>query len=188
VAADMSEGSAVILSCRLVCLDERKKHSVSSQTLFGPIAPAVVVLRNGRHASRECHPGLLGGREDVNVRWQQVRVVQGADPDEFDQRSETRIRAPDRDPAFRAASDKLTTSALGRRVNELRFRAELSDSIRLDQGIECERSAGLSLAPATMTTVHDEWSRFDPVSDRSAITASFSWKRFRLWHGQCSSV
>lgn len=188
MTVELSEGSGVTLFRGLVRLDERKKYPVSSKTLFGPIAPAVVVLRNGGHASRDYHPGLLGGREDVNVRWQQVRVVQGAHSDELDQRPDAGIVAPNRDPAFRAAGDELTTSALRRRVNELWFPAKLSDSIRLDQGIECERSTGLSLAPAAMATVDEERSRFDSVSDRPAVTASFSWEQFRLWHGRCSFV
>lgn len=184
----MSEGLGVALFRRLVRLDERKKHPVSSKTLFRPIAPTVVVLRNGGYAGRKHHPGLLGGREDVNVRWQQVWVVQGAHSDELDQRPDAGIVAPDRDPAFRAAGNELTTSARGRRVNELWLPAKLSDSIRLDQGIECERSTGLSLAPAAMATVDEKRSRFDSVSDRPAVTAAFSWEHFRLRHGQCNSA
>lgn len=177
------EGSGVTLLRRLVRLDLRKKASVASKTLFGPIAPPVVVLWDGGRAFREYYPGLPGGREDMNIWRQKVRVVQRAHSYEVDQGSGAGIVAPDRNPARGTSGDELSAATCGRRVDELWRLAKLSDAICLDQGIEREGSSGLSLAPAAVAAVDKERGRFHSVPNRPAVTTALGWERIRAWHG-----
>jgi hypothetical protein len=48
----------------------------------------------------------------------------------------------------------------------------MNDAVCLDHGIERERRAALSLAPATMTTMYEKWWRCHAIADKGAVAAT----------------
>ena len=70
------------------------------------------------------------------------------------------------------AGDPLALAACARSENDLGLGAKVRDIVALDHGVERECSPSLSLAPATMTAVDNERSRFYLISHLLAIATS----------------
>ena len=132
-----------------------------------PQRRAAVVLRDGRHAFGQQHPGLLRRREDVDVGRKVVRRVERAHADEAQLRIAA-VVAPQRDAAGRAARDALALAAVGRRVDEVGRPAQQLHAVGLDQRVERERRARLALAPAAVAAVHVHGPRMQPVAHGTA--------------------
>src|SRR5215470_17521984 len=90
---------------RLSCL--RPHEPATLQALSRPDCVKIVEFRNRLRARWQRYPRLLGGRENVNVRRTEIRVVHSADADEPYGGAGLRVVAPNRDPAGRAAGDLL---------------------------------------------------------------------------------
>lgn len=152
------------------CLCEQRGPSLQA---FGrPVSTALVVLRYGGCSRRQNDPGLLGCREDVDVRRQPIGLVECADPDETQERTGARIVTPDRDAACRATGDLLALAACGRCRDHFRLGAEQRDAVGLDECVQRECGAGLALAPAAVTTMDEEWAALQAVADVPATTAA----------------
>ena len=141
-----------------------------------------VEFRNRLCAGRQRHPRLLGGRENVNVRWTEIRVVHGTDADEPSGGTGLRVVTPNRNLARRAASNLLTLAARRRRRDEFGFTGRVYDTIGFIESVERMRGAGLTLAPTAMASMNNQWSSNQPISDLSACASTFHvW----LHHQQC---
>src|SRR4051812_20410370 len=84
--------------------------------------------------------------------------------------------APEREPAVRAARDRLPHAALGRRIDELGLRREPREALGFDQRVERKGGAGFALAPAAMAAVDEKRRALQPVADCAAVAAAFAWK------------
>jgi len=54
---------------------------------------------------------------------------------------------------------------------------EKMHSVRLNQGVYCERRSVLALAPTAVAAVNDEWSRFHPEAHVAAGAATIVYVR-----------
>ena len=143
------------------------------QALSGPDFVEIVEFRNRLCTGRQCHPRLLGRRENVNVRRTEIRVVHGADADEPNGGTSLRVVTPNRNPAGRAASNLLTLAARRRRPDEFGLTGRVYDTIGLIESVERMRGAGLTLAPTTMASMNYQWRSNQPISDLSACASAF---------------
>src|SRR5262249_29842307 len=80
----------------------------------------------------------------------------------------TAILAPHRRSTRRAAKDLVRSAAVGRHRNRPRFAGNELDPVGLDQRIDDEGAAGLALAIAAVTAMHEHRHRTEVVSDRAA--------------------
>ena len=80
-------GQASPIERGLVCRYGREKLFPASEAFGRPVLLALVVPGHGGHPARELHPRLFRGREDMDVGRQEIRLVEGADPNELDHRS-----------------------------------------------------------------------------------------------------
>ena len=94
---------------RLLCF--RPHEPPTLQALGRPDGVEIIEFGDGLAARWQRYPRLLGGRENVDVRRTEIRVVHGADADEPDGWTGLRVVAPNRDSAGRAASNLLTPAA-----------------------------------------------------------------------------
>ena len=85
-----------------------------------------------------------------------------------------RVLAEDRDLARRATPDHLRLPAAARHGNRLRLAGEELHPVGLDQEVDDERAARLSLAVQAMTAVHEEWFGNEPIADCSAGATTFT--------------
>src|SRR5690349_19701220 len=108
----------------------------------------------------------------MHIGREAIRLIERSDTHEGEPLSEAGVVAPDGDLAARAAHDALALAAVTRSGHPLRLSAKRHETGGLDQGIEHEGTAGLALAPATVTTVHDERSARQPVADGTAGAAA----------------
>src|SRR6516162_6741718 len=89
----------------------RPHESAALQALGRPDCVQIVEFRNRLGTSWQRHPRLLGGRENVDVRRTEIRVVHRTNADEPNGRPGLRVVAPNRDPAGWAAGDLLALAA-----------------------------------------------------------------------------
>src|SRR6516164_11230137 len=89
----------------------RPHEPATLQALSRPDRVEIVEFRNRLGAGWQRHPRLLGGREYVDVRRTEIRIVHGAHADEADGGTGLRVVAPNRDSAGQAASDLLALAA-----------------------------------------------------------------------------
>src|SRR6478735_10769206 len=101
------------------------------------------------------YPRLLGRSENMDVRRQPVGLVESADAHEADRIAASAIVAPQRDAALRTTADALALAAVRRRIDDFDAALQQLHSIAFQQRIQRERGAGLALAPAAVTTMHE---------------------------------
>jgi len=74
----------------------------------------------------------------MDIGRQAVGLVERADAHEADRLPGSRVVAPKRDAAFRAARDPLPLAARCRNIGRLGFALHKHDAVGLDQGVERE--------------------------------------------------
>src|SRR5262245_9813941 len=94
-----------------------------------------------------------------------IRIVKCSHPHKAYGFSGTRIVAPKRDVALRAARDLLALSAVGRRQHDLWGSGQELDPVCFDHRIDDERRAGLPLAPPAMTAVYEQGFACHPIAN-----------------------
>src|SRR5215469_10430860 len=154
------------------------------QALGWPECIEIVELRNRLSAERQCHPRLLGGRENVDVGWTEIWVVHGADADEPDSGTCLRVVAPNRDIAGRAAGNLLTLATRRRRHDDFGLTGGVHDTIGLIERVESMRGPGLALAPTAMVSMDNQWRSNQSISDLPAGAPAF---HIRLHRGYVRS-
>src|SRR5262245_2545155 len=82
----------------------------------------------------------------------------------------------------------MRTAAFGRHGYCLELPCEQFDAVRLDDAIDREGAAGLTLAIATMAAIHEHRRRLEPVTHRSAKTAAFEMTGLGHDHRSCTSM
>ena len=123
-------------------------------------------------AGRQRHPWLLGGRENVNVRRTEIRVVHGTDAGRTRQQPAPVIY-PNRNAARRAASNLLTLAARRGRPDKFGLAGRVYDTIGFIESVERMRSASLTLAPTAMASMNNQWRSNQHISDLSACAPAF---------------
>src|SRR5262245_21965366 len=154
------------------------------QALGWPDCIEIVELRNRLSAERQCHPRLLGGRENVDVGWTEIWVVHGADADEPDGGTCLRVVAPNRDMAGRAAGNLLTLATRRRRHDDFGLIGSVHDTIGLIERVQSMRGSGLALAPTAMAGMDNQWRSNQKISDLPAGAPAF---HIRLHRGYVRS-
>src|SRR5262249_12917934 len=89
-----------------------EQRAAGCEALRGPVSVAVVVLFDRGHPRGKDHPRLLRRREDMDIRWQAIRFVEGADANEPHGIAGPGVIAPYRDTAMGTARDLLSLSAV----------------------------------------------------------------------------
>src|SRR6516225_1778392 len=156
---------------RLLCFCPHEPAAI--QALGRPDFVDIVEFRDRLCAGWQRHPRLLGGRENVNVRWTEIRVVHGPDADEPNGGTGLRVVAPNRNLARRAARNLLTLAARRGRPDEFGFTGRVYDTIGFVESVERMRGAGLTLAPTAMASMNNQWPSNQPISDLSACASAF---------------
>ena len=156
---------------RLLCFCPHEPAAL--QALGRPDCVDIVEFRNRLCAGRQRHPRLLGGRENVNVRRTEIRVVHGTDADEPNGGTGLRVVTPNRNPARRAASNLLTLAARRGRPDEFGLTGRVYDAIGFIESIERMRSASLTLAPTAMASMNNQWRSNQPISDLATCAPAF---------------
>src|SRR5215213_10203993 len=136
----------------------------------GPQLLRVVVDVERRNRVRERHPRKLRAREDVNVGRDRRRVVECAGANEPD--LATRVLAVERHLARRAPPDPLLLAAATRDGDGLRLAGEKLHSVGLDQDVDHERAARLSLAVQAVAAVDEEGIGREAVANGAAGTTA----------------
>ena len=98
---------SLVTQRRLISLNLRKYGLSARKALGWPIFLTVIVFRHGGCIGWKYEPWLLGRGEDVNVRWQVVRVIEGTNPNEPKQWACAREGAPNRNSTNWAAGNLL---------------------------------------------------------------------------------
>src|SRR5262249_40059586 len=137
-----------------------------------PVLLLAVVLGYRGRTRRERDPRLLGGREDVDVRREAIRLFQGADANEANRVARARVVAPHGDAAPRAAGDPLSLAAVRRRVDDLWRALDEQDAVSLHESVQRERRARLTLTPPAVAAVHHEGSPDHAVTHGAARAAA----------------
>src|SRR5262245_46872429 len=166
---------AVLLPVSSLLLDLLPRRTMAGLGFIRPdLAGIAVEFSVGLCARRQCHPGLLGGCEDVGIRRRTLRrVVHRADAHEPHRSTRAWVIAPDRDLADRAARDALALAARRGRVDDLGFGTEVLDPVELIQCVERMHAAGLALTPGAMTGMHHHRLAVQPIADISASAPTF---------------
>jgi hypothetical protein len=146
------------------------------ETVSGPYHCSIIVLRECGRGSRQYHPRLFAGGEDVYIRWQCIRVVKRADSHEFGYESGAAVVTPHRDLATRAAGDLLPSSTQRRGIHQLRIRTLGKDPLRFDHRIKGKRRPGFTLAPSTVAAMNYQGCRCHAVSNGAAVAATVDGK------------
>src|SRR5262249_14946220 len=128
---------------RLLCFSPHQ--SAALQALSRPHRVEIIELRNCLGARWQHHPWLLGGRENVNIRRTEIRVVHGTYADEPDGRTGLRVVAPNRDTAGWAAGNLLALAARGGRHDDFGLSGGVHDTIGFMERVEGMRGPGLAL-------------------------------------------
>lgn len=160
----------------LIGLDSRQYRQASGETLGRPIRFTFVIFRHRWNVRRNYDPRLFGSGKDVYFRWQVIWLIKRTDANKPDDRTGTGVVAPNCYSALWAACNLLPFPAIRGSVDDLRLPTQMNDAVRLDHGIQSERRAAFSLAPATMTTVHEKWWRGHAVADKAAVAATIERK------------
>lgn len=126
------------------------------EALLWPVSLPVIEFGNRGCAGWNLHPGLFGGDENMNVRGQDVGIIQGPDANEFQYVTGSRVMTPHGNATCRATGNMLALAAGGGSQHQLRIDAEAGDTAAFNQGVECEGRAGFALAPATVTAVDEQ--------------------------------
>ncbi|CAM5250964.1 hypothetical protein RLIN73S_05092 [Rhodanobacter lindaniclasticus] len=127
-----------------------------------------------RQESRTTAPArAAGGGEDVDVRWQPPRLVQGAHADEGHRFAGASVVAPQGHPTARTTRNPLSLAAVRGGVGHVRPALQELEAIGLDHGIQRERTAGLALAPGAMAAVHEQRGAGHAIADRGAGAGTF---------------
>src|SRR6185437_7549556 len=106
-----------------------EQGAAAFETLFWPIAIAIVIVRDRGRAWRQYHPCLLGGLEYMDIGWQAIGFVQRADAHEENQVARSGVIAPECDPASRTADDLLALAAVRGRRHHLGLALEDDDAV-----------------------------------------------------------
>src|SRR5690242_7732997 len=85
-----------------------------------------------------------------------VGIIKSPYADEADLVAGAAVIAPQSDAARGAPADQLAFAAVRRCVDGLRCAREQQHAVRLDHRVECERRAGLSLAPSAMAAMDEQ--------------------------------
>jgi len=166
---------AVAKRC-LIGLDPRQYRQAPGETLGRPIRFTFVIFRHRWNVRGNFNPRLLGSGKDVYLRWQVIWLIKRADAHKPDDRTGSGVVAPYRYSALWAACNLLSFPAVRGSVDDLRLSTQMNDAVRLDEGIQRERRAAFSLAPATMATMYEKWSRCHAVADKAAVAATIERK------------
>jgi hypothetical protein len=145
---------------------------------------SVVIFRHRRNVRGQSDPRLLGGSKNVYIRWQVIRRIERAYPNEPDDGPCTPVVAPYGHAALGAARDLLAFSAVGRRVDDFRLGTQMNHVICLDHGIEREGCTALPLAPSTMAAMYKQRSLQHAIADDAAIAASLEGKNITRDHAR----
>jgi hypothetical protein len=157
-----------------LCLLRFRPHeSAALQALGRPDCVQIVEFRNRLGARWQRHPRLLGGRENVDVRRTEIRVVHGADADEPDGWTGLRVVAPNRNPAGWAACDLLTLATRRWRQDDFRLASGVHDTIGFIECVERMRGPGLALAPPAMAGMNNQWRSDQTISDLPTSASAF---------------
>ena len=133
----------------------------------------VVVDLERRHRVGKRDPGQLRARVDVNVGRDGRRVVER--PASNESHPGAGVLAEDSDLARRTTPDLLLLPAVSRHRDKLRLAGEELHSVGLDQEVDDERAAGLSLTVQAMTAMNEERIGGQAVANRSAGAATLTW-------------
>src|SRR5437879_4188639 len=87
-------GGASLLDSSPIGLDRRKDFLPASQALSRPVLLPLIILGDGGYSRWKNDPRLFGLREDMDVRWKNIGIVQCADANELNRRSRASIVAP----------------------------------------------------------------------------------------------
>src|SRR5579863_4259553 len=119
----------------------------------------------------------------MDVGREAIRFVQGAHAHEAQLLPCPGVGAEERHPAHGAAGNLLALATVARRVDEVGRPLYALHAVGLDQDIEHERGAGLALAPAAVTAVHDEGRAQQAVTHGAAGTAAIGGEGGWFSHG-----
>ena len=107
----------------------------------------------------------------MNVRGDAGRVVKRAPAHK--PHAGAAVLAEDRDLAAWATEDPLRAAMVSRYVDRSRLAGEDLDTLGLDQEVDDERAAGLTLTVQAMAAMNEERVRREPVTNASARAPSF---------------
>src|SRR5262249_30428165 len=147
--------------------------------LSRPYRGEIIEFGNCLGARWQHHPRLLGGRENVNIRRTEIRVVHGTDADEPDGRTGLRVVAPNRDSAGWTACDLLALAARRGRQDDFGLSGGVHDTIGFIERVEGMRGPGLALAPTAMTSMNNQWRSDQTISDMPARASTFHFQLHR---------
>ena len=154
-------------------LNAWQQHLAPRQTLRRPILLAIVINRHRGHRLRQHHPRLLRSGKNMNIRRQQIRIIQCPNPNERNERPSAGVMTPECHRTFRTAANFLPASTFGRCVDPGKLAAEQFDPVTLDHRVECERSPGLTLAPAAMAAMNEKRRRKQAIPNELAVATAF---------------
>jgi len=137
---------------------------------FGPEFARIVVISKRRRSFRQLEPLHFPAGEDVHVRLQGTRLIEGADAHKS-KIGLVPVVAPDRGLTLGAAMD-IVWSVLAWDRHCYRFAADQLDCLGLDDRIEHERAACQPLAVVAMTAVDEHRMGEELVADGPAGTAT----------------
>ena len=102
----------------------------------------------------------------------EIGVVHGANADEPDGRAGLRVVAPNRNSAGRTAGNLLASAARRGRQDNFGLTISVHNAIGFIESVERVRGAGLTLAPAAIASVDDQWYSSEPITHLPASTRS----------------
>src|SRR6516162_831178 len=149
--------------------------AVAAQPLLALGRPDLVDLvarLKCRHTLRQGQPGQLAARVDVNIRFDRFGRVEGPGAHEQAVTWHDVIPAPQRGTASLAKGDVVVLAGASGQPERFRSHRAGFDELLLDPDVDDERTAGQTLAVATVTCVHDQRALGQPVSDRSACASA----------------
>src|SRR4051794_17006081 len=94
-------------------VDARSSHHRPSpvEALLRPVLITAVVLRHSCGVRRQHHPRLFAGSKNVDVRRQQIRLIERAHTNEPERIARTAVVAPDSHATMRATNNALPFAA-----------------------------------------------------------------------------
>src|SRR5829696_192548 len=147
-------------------LHAAKDRLEAAQALRRPELAAAVVDVEGRCSLREGHPPDLRACVDVHVGRDADRIVKRSAP--YEAHFRTPVLAEDRHLTFRAPKDPLRAAVVAGRVHRLRRSREHLYAVSLDQQVDDESAAGLTLTVQAVAAMNEHRLRPEPVPDRAA--------------------
>jgi hypothetical protein len=125
----------------------------SSYTLRRPVVGGAVEFGDGRSVGGQDHPRLFVFGENMELRGERVRIIQGASADEADFVAGDSVGAPEGDFASRATGNRLPHAAWAGDGDHFRLAGEELYSVGFDHRVHHAGGAGLALAPTAVTAV-----------------------------------